>query len=91
MNSLKNRKINYDFLITVSTAGVGDGHGGSASLAVPGEGALFGNTAHRQRVDGRDVAITVAVISSTTAITGCPHVDHSFTLSALNQPFQIDF
>ena len=82
--AVKEQSSSYDFLIAVSAAGVSDGHGGGTAFTVPGEGTLFGNATDGHRVNGRNVAIAVAIVATAAAVTCCPHVDDAFTLPALS-------
>lgn len=65
------------------TARVGGGQGGRAFLQIPRLSASLCCARDRQRIHRVRVAVTVAVVRPTTAVTAGPHVDRTETLSAL--------
>ena len=73
----------YDHLVRVGAAGIRGRHGSSTALAVPGELPLLRRAADGQRVDTADVAVTVAVVTLTAAISRGPHKDGSFPSTTL--------
>ena len=77
-------KYTHNLLVVVVVAtAVGGSQGGGALLQVPGFGAVFGGTAHRQCEDAVGVTVAAAGVRVTAAIARGPNEDGAFTSTAL--------